>query len=144
MILSKKNILVLSLFSIFLLNNISIAREVENIPMDIIIGVNKFNCSKIIYLYKNNELFIHPDNISLDLKNKNIIGLVAEYDKSVDLSTINNHIDMMFKKFKITNNDYGNYVSIWRIEQHGITIQLSVNNEKNVQIVILPFSTFPK
>jgi hypothetical protein len=112
-------------------NNINIV-----LPNTKIIGSSAKNCSQLWQNIHTNG--IYPKQLTVDLDNNSISGMVALYDKSISIDDLKAAIDNHYSKWTSASNSTSP-VKLWRVVPDKFAIQLSAADDGMKRIAYLPF-----
>lgn len=117
------------------------AEEVIILPEASMCNADISNCVHLFPPVKSHKQGVYPEQISFDIFEKKVKGLIATYDKSVNFSNVEKAINKLYAEWEVESlNDKNVDVRVWRVQSLRFVIQLSKNDENRVQVILLPFS----
>jgi hypothetical protein len=81
---------------------------------------------------------LYPKQVSIDIDNVPVQGVIALYDKSVSTDDIESSIDVRYGKWAFATNGTAP-VKLWRVEPERFVIQLGVADNGMKQVIYLIF-----
>jgi len=114
------------------------------LPNSKLIGCNGSACSQVWQDIPTDGATIYPYNISIDIDNGAVLGIVAHYDKSVSVGDIKELIDNHYGKSTYVIDNETSPVKVWRVEPEKIAIQLSAEDNGMKQVIYLSASAWAK
>ncbi len=112
------------------------------LPNSKLIGCKASACSQVWQDIPTDAAAIYPHNISIDIENGAVLGIVALYDKSVSVADIKASIDDHYGKSTYVIDNETSPVKVWRAEPEKIAIQLAVEDDGMKQVIYLSASAW--
>jgi hypothetical protein len=107
------------------------------LPNSKLIGCKASDCSQLWQDMPTDAGAIYPHNISIDIENGAVLGIVAHYDKSVSMSDVKATIDDHYGKSTYVVDNETSPVKVWRVESEKIAIQLAAEDDGMKQVIYL-------
>jgi len=114
------------------------------LPNSKLIGCKASDCSQIWQDIPTDAAAIYPHNISIDIENGAVLGVVAHYDKSVSVGDIKTSIDDHYGKSTYVIDNETSPVKVWRVEPEKIAIQLAAEDNGMKQVIYLSANAWRK
>jgi hypothetical protein len=114
------------------------------LPNSKLIGCKASACSEVWQDIPTDAAAIYPYNISIDIENGSVLGIVAHYDKSVSVDDIKASIDAHYGKSTYVIDNETSPVKVWRVEPEKIAIQLAVEDDGMKQVIYLSANAWRK
>lgn len=108
------------------------------LPNPSLLGAEISGCSSIFNKKISGTKVVYPEQISLDIREKEITGIIFIYNESVKLEDIQNEINYFYGKWSVKdfeNKEIG--PKIWRVSSDEFTISLDKNDESKLQLIFL-------
>ena len=106
------------------------------LPSTNLIGCKTSGCSQVWQVETADSHALYPENISIDIDNEGVLGIVARYGKSASIDDIRSSITKRYGKFVFPKDSAGP-ASLWRVEPEKIAIQLSEHDDGTKQVIYL-------
>ena len=114
------------------------------LPNSKLIGCKASACSQMWQDVSPDSAAIYPHNISIDIENGAVLGIVAHYEKSVSVGDIKASIDGHYGKSTYVIDNETSPVKVWRVEPEKIAIQLAVEDDGKKQVIYLSANAWRK
>lgn len=96
------------------------------LPSAKLIGCSSSGCSQLWQDKPEDANAIYPKQVSIDIQNSCVSGLVARYDRNISIQEIKAAIDERYGKWALgKNEDPSVPVKLWRVEPEKFAIQLA-------------------
>lgn len=112
------------------------AKDLQNFNADIL-GKNVNDSFKLLLEAKPGT--IEPTSIQVDLKNGKYDAATIRYPESVTVEDARESLNLLYKRFEMPNQIVKDKFGLWRNLDQKCAIQLSKDEEGNVQIIFLAF-----
>lgn len=114
------------------------------LPNSKLIGCKGSDCSQLWQDLPSDSAALYPHNISIDIQDGAVLGIVAHYDKSVSMSDLKARIDDHYGKSTYVIDNETSPVKVWRVEPERIAIQLAAENNGMKQVIYLSANAWRK
>jgi hypothetical protein len=114
------------------------------LPNSKLVGCRASTCSQVWQDIRRDAAPLYPQNISIDIKDGAVLGIMAHYDKSVSVDDIKTAIDDHFGKSTYVIDNETAPVKVWRVESEKIAIQLATEDDGMKQVIYLSASAWGK
>ena len=114
-------------------------QESENrvvLPNSKLIGCETPACSQLWPDDVADSHATYPQNISIDIEDQGIIGVVTRYDKSTPLNDIRTSINKRYGEWVFPKDSAGLAV-LWRVEPEKTAIQLAKDKDGTKEVIYL-------
>jgi hypothetical protein len=105
------------------------------LPSSELIGCKASGCSQV-WLDAANSRALYPRNISIDIDDEGVLGVVARYDRSIAIDDIRASINKRYGEW-VFPKDHAGPAALWRVEPEKVAIQLSENDDGTKEVVYL-------
>lgn len=139
-----KFFLIVTVVSLFL-NHSAISQDYIILPDPDMLGITIDQC-KIKFINNSyNKKTIHPAQIIFDINNnKEISGIIVKYKtEDVSFGDVEQALDSIYIKWKLKRFQ-NTSLRLWRIEKKRFAINLSFDEDNDIQIIFLTFVGFKK
>ena len=106
------------------------------LPSSHLIGCKLSGCSQMWLSDAAGPGVIFPQNVSVDIDDDGVLGVVAKYDKSTSVDDIRASIDSQYGKWVFPKDQTGPH-NLWRVEPEKLAIQLAENNDRTKEVIYL-------
>jgi len=106
------------------------------LPSSKLIGCRSSGCSQVWFDDAADSHAIYPQNISIDIDDKGVLGLVARYDKTTVLDDIRASIENRYGKWAFPK-DHTGPARVWRVEPERVAIQLAEDDDGTKEVIYL-------
>ena len=106
------------------------------LPSSRLIGCQASGCSQVWSDDAADSSAIYPQNISIDIEEKGVLGIVARYDKSTSIDDIRASIDDHYGKW-VFPKDHSGPAALWRVEPERVAIQLGQKDDGTKEVIYL-------
>lgn len=108
------------------------------LPNSKVIGNSSENIPQIWQNIHKKGNAIYPKQLTIDINNNALSGMMALYDKSISIDDIKVAIDNHYSKWASASNSTSP-VKLWRVVPNKFAIQLSIADDGMKRVVYLPF-----
>jgi hypothetical protein len=108
----------------------------ESVPH--LIRCSGSTCSQLWQDTPRSANAVYPKQVTIDIDNCGVSGVVARYEKSVSVDAIKSSIDLRYSKSAYAGNST-TPVKMWRVESEKFAIGLAVEDTGMKQITYLTF-----
>lgn len=137
-IVIKRSAILLSILGLFLANKMAIAADALFLPNPGVIG-SKIAEGVSFFDKRNQEAHAaFPDEISIDLREGIVVGLMFTFGEQVKFEVVKSEIDSLYGKWavdKLNNKKIG--PKVWRVSSDQLTISLDRNEQGCVQVIMM-------
>jgi len=105
------------------------------LPSAELIGCKASSCSQV-WLDTADSHALYPRNISIDIDDEGVLGVVARYDRPATIDDIRASINKRYGKW-VFPKDHAGPAALWRVEPEKVAIQLSENDDGTKEVVYL-------
>lgn len=110
------------------------------LPDPIVFKSNIIEVMSLFQIKCNVNGLLFPKQITFDIINKKISGIMAIYNNSISFSEFERVINENYSKWRIKSLDNTDVdIRVWRVDSMGIVIQLGRNNIGDIQLILMPF-----
>ena len=114
------------------------------LPNSKLIGCKALACSQIWQDTPTDAESLYPHNMSIDIENGAVLGIVAHYDNSVSVGDIKASIDDHYGKSTYVIENETSPAKVWRVEPEKIAIQLSEEDNGMKEVIYLSANAWRK
>jgi hypothetical protein len=114
------------------------------LPNSKLIGCKALDCSQIWQDFPAEVPAAYPHNVSIDVENGALLGIVAHYDKSISVEDIKASIDDHYGKSTYVIDNETSPVKVWRVEAEKIVIQLATEDNGMKQVIYVSAGAWRK
>ena len=106
------------------------------LPSSHLIGCKSSSCSQMWSNDAAGPGAIFPQNISVDIDDNGVLGVVAKYNKSTAANDIRASINSQYGKWVFPKDQAGPHY-LWRVEPEKLAIQFAENDDKTKEVIYL-------
>jgi hypothetical protein len=106
------------------------------LPSSELIGCKVSGCSSVWLVDAADSQALYPRNISIDIDDEGVLGVVARYDKSTAIDDIRASINKRYGEW-VFPKDHAGPASLWRVEREKVAIQLSEHDDGTKEVIYL-------
>ncbi len=108
------------------------------LPNPKLLGCSGAGCAELWQDTTKDENAVYPWQVSTDVNNQAVIGIVALYDKPVSFDEVKSAIDERYGKWTLLDTEKPR-LKMWRVESEKFTIQLAPKKNGMIQLIYLVF-----
>jgi hypothetical protein len=127
------------------LNHSAMSQDYIILPDPDMLGITIDQCKIKFINAPYNKKTIHPAQILFDINsNKEISGIIAKYNtEDVSFGDVEQALNSIYIKWKLEGFQ-NTPLRLWRVEKKRFAINLSLDEENDIQIIFLTFVGFKK